>query len=114
MDEVPPAASPRPTRAEGIALPRPVRDREIINALRQSAGTVVAVSEAAIVEGLRQLGRSGFCVEPTSAVIWDGLRQAQAAGLVEPGQQVVAVLSGHGLKAAQPIGELLANGESRA
>ena len=72
----PPAASPRPTRAEGIALPRPVRDREVINALRQSAGTVVAVSEAAIVEGLRQLGRSGFCVEPTSAVIWDGLHQS--------------------------------------
>ena len=114
LDEVPPAASPRPTRAEGIALPRPVRDREVINALRQSAGTVVAVSEAAIVEGLRQLGWAGFCVEPTSAVIWDGLRQARTAGLVEPGQQIVAVLSGHGLKAAQPIGELLANGESRA
>ena len=111
LDVVPPATSPRPTRAEGIALPRPVRDREVINALRQSAGTVVAVSEEAIVRGLRQLGRAGFCVEPTSAVIWDGLRQARAAGLVEPGQRIVAVLSGHGLKAAQPIGELLANGD---
>ena len=111
LDIVPPATSPRPTRAEGIALPRPVRDREVINALRQSAGTVVAVSEEAIVQGVRQLGRAGLCVEPTSAVIWDGLRQAQTAGLVEPGQRIVAVLSGHGLKAAQPIGELLANGE---
>ena len=111
LEVVAPAASPRPTRAEGIALPRPVRDREVINTLRQSAGTVVAVAEEAIVRGLRQLGRAGFCVEPTSAVIWDGLRQARAAGLVEPGQRIVAVLSGHGLKAAQPIGELLVNGE---
>ena len=60
LDIVPPAASPLPTRAEGIALPRPVRDREVINALRQSAGTVIAVSEEAIVQGLRQCGPGRF------------------------------------------------------
>ena len=106
-ETVAPAADPRPTRAEGIALPRPVRDRQVIQALRQSAGTVVAVSEAAIAQGLRRLGRAGFCVEPTSAVVWDGLAQARRAGLVEPGQKVVAVLSGHGLKASQALVELL-------
>lgn len=110
LAEVAPAADARPTLAEGIALPRPVRDRELLDALRQSGGTVVAVAEETIAQGLRQLGRAGFCVEPTAAVIWDGLRQARAYGLVEPGQQIVAVLSGHGLKAAQPIGELLGNG----
>ena len=38
LDVVPPTTSPRSTQAEGIALPRPVRDREVINALRQSEG----------------------------------------------------------------------------
>ncbi|NKB70457.1 MAG: pyridoxal-phosphate dependent enzyme [Candidatus Latescibacteria bacterium] len=106
-DEVAPATAPQPTRAEGIALPRPVRDREIIAALHQSGGTVVAVSEDSIAHGLKHLGRAGFCVEPTSAVVWDGLTQARTTGLIEPGQKVVAVLSGHGLKASQDLVELL-------
>ena len=98
---VQPLPDPLPTLAEGIALPAPVRDREVLSALRETGGTVVAVTEAAILAGLSALGRCGFFVEPTAAVIWDGFEQLQRCGFVKKGEKAVAVLSGNGLKAAQ-------------
>jgi len=60
---------------------------------------VLAVSEEDIKKGITELGRRGFCVEPTSAVIWEGLRQYRQKADLRPGDRVVSVLSGHGLKA---------------
>jgi threonine synthase len=103
--EVARAPDPQPTLAEGIALPAPVRGKALLGALRESGGTVIAVEEEEIAAGVRQFGSAGFCVEPTSAVVWPGVerlaREGTSAG------PVVAVLSGHGLKAAQPISQLL-------
>ena len=105
--EVTRAVDPQPTLAEGIALPVPVRGRALLHAVRESGGTVVAVSEEEIAAGVRHFGRAGFCVEPTSAVVWAGVEKlAQEEEWTEEGP-IVAVLSGHGLKAAQIISQLL-------
>jgi threonine synthase len=102
-----PATDAPPTRAEGIALPGPVRDREVLQAIAASSGSVVAVTEEEIADGVRQFGRAGFCVEPTSAVVWHGLRRFREEVSLAPDARVVTILSGHGLKAAQAIGEML-------
>lgn len=95
--EVDVALNPTPTRAEGIALPQPVRGHQLLAALRQSHGAVIAVDEASIGEGIRALGRGGLCVEPTAAVVWKGVKDYwNTCG--QSDQTVVAVLSGHGLK----------------
>ena len=100
-------ATPTTTLAEGIALPAPVRDGQVLNALRASGGSAIAVAEEAITAGLRALGAKGFCIEPTAAVVWDGLRQAKTQNLVSPQERVVVILSGHGLKASQTLTEIL-------
>ena len=87
-----------PTLAEGIAVPAPVRDAEVLAALRTSDGAAVAVSEEQIADGAERLARAGFYVEPTSAVVWHGLLELHARQPLAPGSTVVAVLSGHGLK----------------
>ena len=97
--KVAPAQNPQPTLAEGIALPRPVRDGEVLAALRESRGTVLAISESEIETGIGALGRKGFCVEPTAAVVWEGLRQYRREADLRAAARIVAVLSGHGLKA---------------
>ena len=104
-DRVRPVAAPTPTVAEGIALPAPVRDRELLAALRETEGTVVAVEEEAIWAGLGALGRCGLFVEPTAAVIWNGFEQLQQQGFIKSGDRTVAVLSGHGLKSAQLLAD---------
>ena len=59
--------APAPTAADGIATVKPVRTREVLNALRRSGGAVVAVPEAEIAPALAELGRLGLFVEPTAA-----------------------------------------------
>jgi threonine synthase len=93
------SVTPQKTLAEGIALPAPVRGAQVLEALRQSNGAVIAVSEEEIVDGVTALGSRGFCVEPTSAVVWHGLKQFLASADLAPTAKVIALLSGHGLKA---------------
>jgi len=96
-----------PTVADGIATQRPVRLKEVLDAVRASGGAVVGVPEAAIAGALAALGRRGLFVEPTSATAF-----AAAAGLIADrtiarDHTTVVVLTGHGLKAAPVIGDLL-------
>ena len=102
-----------PTIAEGIASAKPTRVAEVLRAVRQSGGTVVAVDEAEIVEALRHLARRGLYVEPTAAAAAAGLSRLLAAGALRPDETTVLVLTGSGLKASATIGELLKLGARR-
>jgi threonine synthase len=97
----------RPTVAEGIASSKPTRVREVLGAVRQSGGAIVAVSEAEIAGALAALARKGLFVEPTSAAAAAGLTQLLRSGVIPPEQQSVLVLTGAGLKSGERIGEML-------
>jgi threonine synthase len=105
--DVPVPVETGPTVAEGTAIAQPVRLREVIAALRRSGGATVAVSEQAIIQGVWQLARAGFYVEPTSASAVAALRQLHATGIVKPEEVTVVVLTGSGLKATQTVAELM-------
>lgn len=105
--DAPPPVDIRPTIAEGIAVSRPVRVREVIDALRASGGRTLAVTEVEIATALRALLRKGLFVEPTSAAAAAGLTRAQREGDISPSDTTILVLSGSGLKAAAEIGALL-------
>jgi threonine synthase len=97
----------RPTIADGIAAPRPVRVSEVLQALRRSNGGVVTVAEDEIMPALAALGRLGLFVEPTAATAGAALTQLLRDGTIDPHQTTVVVLTGSGLKAVDRIGELL-------
>jgi threonine synthase len=99
--------TPKPTIADGIATVKPVRQAEVLSALRRSSGDVVAVPEDAIASALQRLGRLGLYVEPTAATAGAALTQLLADGTILRAETTVAVLTGHGLKAADAIGGLL-------
>ena len=96
-----------PTVAEGIASAKPTRVVEVLRAVRDSGGAIVAVSEAEIVDALRALARSGIYVEPTAAAAAAGLTRLLADRAIGPHETTVLVLTGSGLKASAAIGELL-------
>jgi len=96
-----------PTVAEGIATPKPTRVADVLRAVRDTGGSIVAVEEAEIVEALRDLARRGLYVEPTSAVAAAGLSRLLTAGVIRPQEDTVLVLTGSGLKASATTGELL-------
>ena len=97
----------RPTITEGASIARPVRAREVLGALRRSAGGTVAVSEAEIEAALFDLSRIGLYAEPTSALAAAGLTKLMERGVVQPGETTVVVLTGSGLKATRRVAELL-------
>src|SRR5665213_3157898 len=66
-----------------------------------------AVPEDEIAPALIRLGRLGLYVEPTSATVGAALSGLLADGIIKAGETTVAVITGHGLKAADKIGELL-------
>ena len=99
--------APQPTMADGIATVKPVRTAEVLAALRRSQGGVVAVPEDEIPPALTRLCRLGLYVEPTSATVGAAQTRLLADGTIQPGDTTVAVITGHGLKAADKIGEVL-------
>jgi len=86
------------TIAEGIRILNPLRSDNVIAAIRNSEGFVVAVEEEEIISGWKALGGRGFYVEPTSAVVWPGILKTWDQ-LRDP---VVVILTGTGLKSATP------------
>jgi threonine synthase len=99
--------APGPTIADGIATVKPVRTAEVLSALRRSGGGVAAVPEGEIAPALKALGRLGLFVEPTAATAAAALTDLLRDGTIRADQTTVVVLTGHGLKATDKIGELL-------
>ncbi|MEZ4557253.1 MAG: pyridoxal-phosphate dependent enzyme [Caldilineaceae bacterium] len=95
-DRVKPQIVEEPIAADGIAISHPVRDATLLSALYRSQGTVCVVNHGQIMQAQERLARRGIFVEPTSATVAAALEQLQS--LIAPGETVVGILTGHGLK----------------
>lgn len=94
------------TVAEGVAIRNPARGAQILDAIRETSGSVVAVSDDAILGAVRCAAQLGLFIEPTGAVGLAGLRSI--VHTLPPGDSVVTVFTGHGLKSPQTMEALAA------
>ncbi|MBL8096556.1 MAG: pyridoxal-phosphate dependent enzyme [Anaerolineales bacterium] len=78
------------TIAEGIRVVQPLRGDAVLAAITASGGSLYAIDDDQIRTGHGELARRGLFVELTSAAVWPVL--AETSG------DVVAILTGHGLK----------------
>jgi threonine synthase len=90
----------QPTIAEGTAIRRPVRTREVLAAIRASGGSTVTNSEAEIADAVRKLARRGMFAEPTSANAAAAVSKLVDAGKIARGERTVVILTGTGIKSA--------------
>jgi threonine synthase len=87
------------TVATAIRIGKPARGEQALDAAQASGGSIIAASDAEILEMQRRLAREGLWVEPASAAGLAGLAVEVRAGRLNlRGQQVVGVCTGHGLK----------------
>jgi threonine synthase len=86
------AIEKKPSVAEGIMLARPLRDREILGAIRETGGWALAVTDEETIAARKALARTGLFVEPTSAVVAAALQRLDLSGAI------VGALTGSGLK----------------
>lgn len=89
------------TAAEGVRVRYPLWGDPVLRMVAESRGAMFAVEEERIAPARNQLAASGFYVEPTSAIVWDALRQLSEADPTSfHSGPVVAVLTGSGLKSS--------------
>lgn len=88
-----------PTIATAIAGANPglLGDRTL-QALYESDGSGVGVTDEETLDAVALLGREGFFIEPSGAVAIAGLRRQIADGVVSKDECVVCVLTGSGFK----------------
>ncbi len=92
-----PVAKPE-TLATAIRIGDPVSWPKALEAIRATDGVVEKVAEAEIADAKAVIGQCGIGCEPASAATLAGIRRLVDAGLIRPGEDVVAVLTGHLLK----------------
>lgn len=86
------------TLASAIKIGAPVSWKKAWNAVRESGGRVITVTEQEIADAKAMIGRDGIGCEPASATTVAGIRQLVNDGLIKKHESVVAVLTGHLLK----------------
>ena len=93
------------TRAAGLRVPSAVGDFLILEALRASDGTAVAVEEADIDLGQRTAGRMGLgYVSPETGAAVAAVAQLRSTGDITAGDEVVVFDTGIGHKYPPPPG----------
>jgi threonine synthase len=93
------------TIASAIRIVEPIHRAEVEEALERSGGSIVTVSDEELTGAWRLLGHEeGLFCEPASAA---GVA-AVARGATQPGERVVCVITGHGLKDPDAVARLAA------
>lgn len=87
------------TIADSIAVGVPRNPDKALNAIRESNGIVVNVTDEEILEAMKLLGTTcGVFAEPAGATGTAGVKKAVEQGLIPKDASVVSIVTGNGLK----------------
>ena len=93
------------TVASGLRVPRAIGDFLILDALRASGGTAVAVSDEELLSAVGEIGAAeGLFVAPEGAACVPALRKMIEAGEVDADERVVLFNTGAGVKYLESFG----------
>ena len=87
------------TCASGLRVPKAIGDFLILNILRQSNGSAVAVDDEEMIRVVREVGSSeGLFVAPEGAACFAALKSLRSTGKIGSGERVVIFNTGSGIK----------------
>jgi len=86
------------TIATAIKIGDPVSFSRAARAIEWTNGIVTQVSDTEIMDAKAQVDAAGIGCEPASASSVAGIKRLVAEGVIQPGESVVAILTGHLLK----------------
>ena len=90
--------------ADSLAVEAPRGAILCLRSLRDTGGAAVTVSDAEILAAIPELASTaGVFAEPAAAAALAGLRRGLAAGLVEPSETAVLLVTGSGLKDVRSV-----------
>ena len=87
------------TCASGLRVPKPLGDFLILQAVRQSGGTAIAVSDEELLDaGVRLAAQEGQFIAPEGAACVSALEKLLKSGFLKPEEKMVIYNTGSGLK----------------
>jgi threonine synthase len=87
------------TVASGLRVPKPLGDFLILDAVRSSSGTAIAVSDTELIDaGIQLASDEGIFVAPEGAACVSALEKLLASGFLKPSERIVIYNTGAGLK----------------
>jgi threonine synthase len=87
------------TVASGLRVPKALGDFLVLNAVRESGGAAVAISDEHMIDAALELARTeGIFVAPEGGACAAAIRGLLAQGVLDPGERVVIYNTGSGLK----------------
>ena len=87
------------TVASGLRVPKPLGDRLTLQAVRESGGTALAVSDEALVDaGIRLAGEEGIFAAPEGAACIAAAERLISEGFLKSSDRMVIYNTGSGLK----------------
>ena len=93
------------TIADGLRVPKAIGDFLVLRAVRESGGTAIAVSDADMVRGMRELGsHEGISAAPEGGAALHAIKVLQGDGRVKPSDTVVLFNTGGALKYLDVLG----------
>jgi threonine synthase len=93
------------TVADGLRVPKAVGDFLVLRAIRESGGTAVAVEDADMVTGMRDLGRfEGISAAPEGGAALHAIRLLVKQGVMRPDESIVLFNTGGALKYLDALG----------
>ena len=97
-DEIRPVRAPD-TIVRSLSIGSPADGRYALDLARRTGGSIESVPDVSTAAAIRRLGRSeGVFAETAAGVTLGALEQALARGIVGAGDEVVALITGNGVK----------------
>jgi threonine synthase len=87
------------TIASGLRVPKAIGDFLILDAIRESKGAAIAVSDEELIAGAREIARrEGIFAAPEGGACLPALRKLIDRGKIKLGERVVLFNTGSGIK----------------
>jgi threonine synthase len=87
------------TVASGLRVPKPLGDFLVLEAVRQSGGTAIAVTDEELIDaGIQLASDEGLFVAPEGSACLPALEKLLKSGFLSPDEKIVIYNTGAGLK----------------
>jgi threonine synthase len=94
----------KPSMANGLAVPSPFAERQILEILKESNGFAISVTEQELLDGVKTLSRSeGLFVAPEGGALIPAMKKAIANKWVSPDETILLLNTGSGYKYAENL-----------
>jgi threonine synthase len=95
---------PRPSVANGLAVPYPFAMDMILDVLEESGGDVCSIAEEEIISSMKEIAATeGMTLSPEGAAAWNGVLKLVARKTIDPSEKIVVLNTGTGYKYLENI-----------